>query len=425
MLEKLDTLIAFAVVMLGLSLIITILTQIVSSVLGLRGSNLLWGIETLFKELAPHLPDGEPKSLAKEILQHQLISDSSFSRLGEMWLVGPLVNWLSTKPLTGWIIDRWRYATAIRSEELVRMLHGKIGLLPPGDAVRTELTNLLNAADAEAIRSMQILNSALPNLVPTLPEPASPPSDAPHIAYSVQMDKLFQQVTTAAGSAVGRLESWFSSTMDRVTQRFASQLRIWTVVFAFVLAFGVHIDSLRLLEQLSANSDTRNALVGIRDGMLSQARTILPPAGAAASPEVPVSSAILTEALDRLKKSNTALANVGDIPADVATVKDAETWLTGQPGVSADAVAEYRRTVIAVLRDHADTINKDLQKAGFQIIPSPWPGIGFTSKRDFLGVLLAAAFLSLGAPFWYNALKNLSNLKTVVASKEQQESSAS
>jgi len=52
-LEKLDTLIAFAVVMLGVSLIITILTQIISTFLGLRGSNLLWGIQTLFERLAP------------------------------------------------------------------------------------------------------------------------------------------------------------------------------------------------------------------------------------------------------------------------------------------------------------------------------------------------------------------------------------
>jgi hypothetical protein len=41
--------------MLGVSLIITILTQIVSSFLALRGSNLLWGIEVLLKELDPNL----------------------------------------------------------------------------------------------------------------------------------------------------------------------------------------------------------------------------------------------------------------------------------------------------------------------------------------------------------------------------------
>jgi hypothetical protein len=51
--------------------------------------------------------------------------------------------------------------------------------------------------------------------------------------------------------------------------------------------------------------------------------------------------------------------------------------------------------------------------------------LNFDGRRNLLGILLAAAFLSLGAPFWFNALKNLSNLRSVVATKEQQESSAS
>jgi hypothetical protein len=90
MLEKLDTLIAFAVVMLGVSLIITILTQIVASFLGLRGSNLLWGIETLLRELDPELEKklGDARSsvrtIAIEILTDPEISDSTFSRSGEM-----------------------------------------------------------------------------------------------------------------------------------------------------------------------------------------------------------------------------------------------------------------------------------------------------------------------------------------------------
>jgi len=44
----------------------------------------------------------------------------------------------------------------------------------------------------------------------------------------------------------------------------------------------------------------------------------------------------------------------------------------------------------------------------------------FNNNRNFLGILLTAAFLSLGAPFWYNALKNLSNLRSTVANKQDQ-----
>src|SRR5215831_10593403 len=97
MFEKLDTLIAFAVVMLGLSMIITILTQMLSAFLSLRGSNLLWGVETLFKQLAPNLVAQGilPKELAQEFLAHGLVSDSSFSRMAKMWVIGPLMSWVS------------------------------------------------------------------------------------------------------------------------------------------------------------------------------------------------------------------------------------------------------------------------------------------------------------------------------------------
>jgi hypothetical protein len=43
------------------------------------------------------------------------------------------------------------------------------------------------------------------------------------------------------------------------------------------------------------------------------------------------------------------------------------------------------------------------------------------SNLHFWGILFSAGLLSLGAPFWYNALKTLSALKPTVANKEDQE----
>jgi hypothetical protein len=410
MLEKLDTLIAFAVVMLGVSLIITILTQIVSTALGLRGSNLLWGVETLLTELGPGLTGAglPPRTLAKQILQHQLISDSTFSRASGMWLIGPLIGLLSRLPGTGWLIDRWRLATAIRPEELVRMLERTKSQLAAGHAAIAQLDNLLNPAAEELKRKLVLLNNTVL------------PAGAP-VAYTVQFDQVARHLTDNAQQSIGKLENWFTSTMDRVSQRFVLQIRLWTILFAFILAFGLHFDGFNLFNQLSTNPDTRAALVNLRDGMLSEAKLILPPSGgAAAATEVPVSADVLKEALDRMKKDYPAIPAALQIPAGTTTVQDAETSLNGAPGIVAGA---YRKYVITVLRDHADKINKDLAKAGIQLIPSPYPGpLHFSGTRNVLGILLAAAFLSLGAPFWYNALKNVSNLRTVVATKEQQES---
>jgi|HubBroStandDraft_1064217.scaffolds.fasta_scaffold01085_15 hypothetical protein len=434
MLEKLDTLIAFAVVMLGVSLIITILTQIISTFLGLRGSNLLWGIETLFKQLAPDLdnPKGSARTLSKQILQHELVSDSSFSQLGEMWLVGPFVKYLSERRPTSWIIERWRYATAIRLEELVRVLQGKIDKLDPNSNVRKELEKLLAAANPEAKRRLDMLNDALRAITPPplapVPALASPPAAFSLAAstpnYAVQVDKILQDVTDTAQQSVGKLETWFSSSMDRVAQRFVVQARIWTVVFAFLVAFGAHLDSLSLLNQLSINPDTRKALVNMRNDMLGQADTLLAPATAvAAAPGVPISPKILNEALAELKKDNPKVAIDLAISADTTSAQDVAAALT-KAGVPADVVANYQQIVIGVLRRHAVTIDEGLTNAGLQLIPTPYPWFKFDGWRNMLGILLTALFLSLGAPFWYNALKNLSNLRSVVASKEQQESSA-
>src|SRR6266487_5909957 len=101
-LQFLDILIGFVTVMLGASLIITIITQLISGALGLRGSNLRWGITTLLERAAPNL-DKNAKAITQAVLNHQLISDSTFSKFGSCF-------------------KRWRLATAIRRKELIEIL---------------------------------------------------------------------------------------------------------------------------------------------------------------------------------------------------------------------------------------------------------------------------------------------------------------
>src|SRR5258708_18408330 len=79
--QHLDTVIAFAAVMLGLSLLIVAGTQAAVSLLGLRGTNLRRGLADLIETTSV---DRDAKRYAKEIsrrvLSHPVISDSIFSR---------------------------------------------------------------------------------------------------------------------------------------------------------------------------------------------------------------------------------------------------------------------------------------------------------------------------------------------------------
>jgi hypothetical protein len=80
----------------------------------------------------------------------------------------------------------------------------------------------------------------------------------------------------------------------------------------------------------------------------------------------------------------------------------------------------------AALRSKADDFSSILKdKLHAQIVPDPYPHPFYNywtpSWMHFWGVLASAALLSMGAPFWFNTLKTLSNLRPVLANKQKQE----
>lgn len=359
-LDRLDTAIAFVVILLGVSMVITLLTQMVSALCAYRGRYLLEGLEQLFQTLDPALQDKANK-LAKNILTHAVSSDSLFHKV-------------PGAP------EAWKLASAIRPEELVRLLnHPDIKT----DDVAASIDRILGTVNPTIAREVRVIEGLFhrtpPNPVAETPSAQSAtqpgtsanlpaatgaqiPGNAPSTlaaafpAAAISAGELLKQISTRADQAVGNLEAWFSSTMDRVAQRFTMKMRIWTIVFSFAVALIAHLDAFRVYADISSQPSVRTGLVGATDAIMKQ-----------------------------------AVANSG--AADDQAIKN--------------------------LTDKAKTINQILGGAGFQLIPSPYPkGYG---KRELLGIMVAAALLSLGAPFWFNALKTLSNLRPVVADKQAKE----
>ena len=81
MFQHLDTVIASVVFMLAASLFITAATQLVVSLLGLRGANLRRSLVDLFETACPDQEAGRwAKTIARRVLRHPTMSDSVFSR---------------------------------------------------------------------------------------------------------------------------------------------------------------------------------------------------------------------------------------------------------------------------------------------------------------------------------------------------------
>jgi hypothetical protein len=307
MLQSLDILIGFAMVMAMMSLVITAMTQALSALLGWRGVYLKEGLQGLLAE-AGGLNAADAGNLAQKILHHQLVSDSTLSASKYLeWL-----KWLT--PLEK-LFNRWKLASALRKDEMTAVL----------EAIEREG---LTAASADEAGVAKAATTVLPR------------------------------------AAV--IENWFDRSMDRVSQRFGTKCRAWTVAFALIVAFGVELDTFQLLTKLSVDPQSRAELIAMSDNLQKSA--------------------------DRLNSSiPDASSGAQEWPATVAALKDVQS--------------------------RANEVRTSLGNAQFDILPSSlgtWQD-RISPKRHLLGMLISGVLLSFGAPFWFNTLKSLLSLRSAVA----------
>lgn len=164
---------------------------------------------------------------------------------------------------------------------------------------------------------------------------------------------------------LAKINTWFDQTMDRVSARFTGSTRAITVACSLFVAVALQLDTAALVNRLSADDELRRSLVQ-QAIQLEQS----PPAATQLPPAQPGSAVLSLTEEDRRNLSALMQVGVIDLPA---------------PGSWMARWSDTRRP-----------INK-------------------------LGVLLTAMLLSLGAPFWFNALKNLARLRSLSASKEDSE----
>ncbi len=300
MLANLDVLIGLSVVMLGLSLVVTMIGQILAAALNLRGTNLRWGLAMLVQQLhaarfPPPTADSRAlnpgaKSVVEGVLSHPFISDSK----------APYVK-------------QWALATTVRFDEFVKMI--------------------------------VILGTRA--------------GDNTDMKWLSENNRL--------------TEPWFNSMMDRVSQRFTMQMRIYTIIISAVLVGVLGVDTPHILKTLRTDSTLRSGLV--------------------------------TAAQDLAK---------GQAPADVGNQTQPGAGATAQGKTPQQYFQEFQTGVLSALPG-----NQNIQALLSNDPKSPRAWL--TSPEEWPGIFLSIALLSLGAPFWFNMLKNLSALRPVLAQKEERE----
>jgi hypothetical protein len=249
---------------------------------------------------------------------------------------------------------------------------------------------------------------------PTLARQAELMTKLPPSAIATA-DQLMREISSSTTAAIGRLEAGFNSTMDRVRQRFTLQMRIWTIVFSGIFAFVYHMDAKRIYSQLSTDPALRASLGSVSNDLMKTYTeiTATPSTRSAPTAEATGEQTIIEkkkaggqEAREGLKgeRKQSAAANVAseNEPTSEGRTKDLDE--------RTDRLSQAYRQVRSKLTDS--------NLALFEV-PRPWY---HWKTSEMFGILAMTAFLSLGAPFWYNTLKNLVNLRSQVAQKQEQES---
>jgi hypothetical protein len=463
-LHNLDIGIALAVVMLGVSLLITILTQTIATLLCTRGAMLRRNLQVLFESVYPEGKE-HAKEIAYTVLTDKLISDST------------LPKWLSKIPL----IRNYRLATAVRVEEVIgaldRLAHDAGAPQPapqaavaavalgnpqpqqpnppqvvaqPPTGIGGVMRELVNREIDDATPQIEAVGSIIRKVREQF---TGNPGEQNPGGMQVSIDRLIQTIPGASEVMLKRdsIKSWFNSSMDRASQQFAVHMRIYTIICSILVAYGLHLDTFRFLGQVSSDPELRAGLVNASQAMQNQAAAILaqgPPAkGDVPLPPVLGISSIYKEALTNTATEN-KVPNLDSFTKDLASQHFASrdqaiAWLRSELSDAkdfnvADLVDKFQvnadKTFSSAsktdqLLDHASAIRSTMDTSEFKLLEDPYikwdyaRGVWYKNQH-FWGILFSAGLLSLGAPFWFNALKTISSLRPVVASKEEQERQA-
>jgi hypothetical protein len=397
MLEQVDTAIGFVSVMLLLSMIITVVVQAISGLLDLRGQNLVWGLGNLFQQISPEAAQKAANELAKAVASHPSLTSTPKGGLYK--------------------------AKAIRPDELLMVLQ----------KLSSEA-----AKDPHALTDdvKKVLNSLLTNSVPGNPDNTEMMQKlATEFAKRFPMHKVMLQdaLNDIAGKTTlvaAGVDKWFHTIMDRASDRFVRNCRFWTIAGAAVLAFGFHVNSVAIYERIAKDPTVRSKLVANAENVQQQAeKAIGGDLGSQALSDL--ANPAQPRGGEQDKKAPGASLNplqraaLGNEHKGLVNCAQARDWVATQKDLKGndDVMKALNEACTNAETQRLKTLSPDLAKIKDQLAAadltlfSDFSPMKSISLQEFGGEFVTLLLLSLGAPFWFNALRQLSNLKPGISRK--------
>jgi hypothetical protein len=385
-LRYIDVLIGFSFVMLLVATVALTISQTLMNMMAARVRHLTSGLEQLIRQLHPELLDAHANYIATLVLRHPLVGRPP--GLGARVRGVILSGWHFVmrrdrkvpKTLPGNVIQRGELAFCLlewaagdspldlpfessgtvefrKTLGIKRAIKVLRGTEKAEPAVLPDRAITARAALASALKFRGI-EDPLATLRAVKLQALMNEKDKPEQASHLWRSQALAQC--APSDALATIHQYFDATMARVTASFGTEAQLWVSVVALVLVGFLQLDALQLVKRLSMDDKYRDTLV-----------------------------------------------------AEAQRLKDKE----GAPTVDSLAGTDCETQSTEAAKDQCRI------KASLNLLRSPTldirPARGWPKWEALPGMLMAWLLVSLGAPFWFDMIKNLFKLRSVLAQKEE------
>ena len=348
-LNSLDVAIGLIFVFLVVSLVVTAINEWIAQLLALRSQTLREGIQQLLAD--------DTLDLAAELYAHPLIKSLAHQGRFDRVINRPAApSYIPARLFSSALLDAIPGTGTAGRPRTVAEIREAVNNLPDG-STKENLLAILNGVEGETAHARQAL------------------------------------------------ETWFDDAMDRVSGQYKRRIQIVTIALAFLITVLANADSFALTDHLVRNPATLAAIVALAEETAQN--PVL------ATPEADESATGTEEGDDTSQDEGIATPEVGTVNQDDDvgnSADDAEEVLEDGTTLTPD-----QRDLIAQLVEQTRALQLPLGWTLCKPTEDPqcrWPqdAAGWGTKA--LGLVITAAAVSLGAPFWFDILSKIVRIRT-------------
>ncbi len=210
------------------------------------------------------------------------------------------------------------------------------------------------------------------------------------VAEAQQAAVLADQTKTEFELFRVAVEKWFDSMMERLTGTYKRYAAVFTFVIAFAVTFALNIDSISLAKYLYSNEDARNKLA-----------------------QAAYQAADDSTYENKVKKITTKETSSYSVDSSSGAITQIKTEIK-----SADSTRQYLASFIPVgwnleAEQKVFDVNRSIKK-GCNLHIYFW-------LQKICGLLITVFAVCLGAPFWFDVLGKVANLRNTLKPADKEE----